>query len=62
MEEKRCLEMAMMVRPGEGIIDWKAIVEGKRRKKREKEELERSNKPNPYKLDTKYNCVKHVQD
>ena len=31
-EEKRLANEAMMVKPGEGIINWRAIVEAKRRK------------------------------
>jgi len=41
----------MLVRPGEGIIDWKSIVEVKRKKKRELEEMQREGKPDPYNLD-----------
>lgn len=32
LEQKRIEERLSMVRPGEGIIDWKSIVEAKRRK------------------------------
>ena len=49
-----------MVRPGDGIIDWKTIVEIKRRKKRQLEELEKDGKPDPFNLDRDYNCVKHI--
>ena len=52
----------MMVKPGEGMINWKAIVEVKRRRQREREEREREGLPNPQKLQREYNCVKHVQD
>ena len=52
----------MMVRPGEGIINWNSIVEAKRRKKREQKEQENEGKPNPYRLDKQYNCVRHVVD
>jgi len=38
-------------RPGEGLIDWDAIVEAKRRKKKEREELENEGKPDPFNLD-----------
>ena len=52
----------MLVRPGEGIINWRSIVEAKRRKKKELEELANEGKPDPFNLDRDYNCVKHVQD
>ena len=31
-EEKRVAQLALLVRPGEGLVDWKTIVEVKRRK------------------------------
>lgn len=40
LEAKRLEERMSMVRPGEGFIDWKGIVEAKRRKKRQQQELE----------------------
>ena len=52
----------MQIRPGEGLIDWNSIVEGKRRKQRAKEELEQEDKLDIYNLDRNYNCVKHIQD
>ena len=61
-EEKRVNDMAMMVRPGEGIINWKAIVEVKRKRQKEREEQEKQGKPDYSKLMREYNCVQHVQD
>ena len=50
-EEKRLKDLALLVRPGDGMINWKQIVEAKRRKKREQEELQNEGKPNPFRLD-----------
>ena len=61
-EEKRLADQALMVRPGEGIINWKQIVESKRKKQKAQEQLERHGKPDVYNLARDYNCVKHVQD
>ena len=44
----------MKVKAGQGAIDWKKIVEYKKKKK-----AELDNKP-ASKLDKRYNCVKHV--
>lgn len=49
-----------MVRPGEGIIDWKRIVEAKRKKQKAQEELDNDGKPDVFKVDKDYNCVKHI--
>ena len=44
----------MKVKAGQGNIDWRKIVEYKKKKK-----AELDNKP-VNKLDKRYNCVKHV--
>ena len=59
-EEKRVKDLSLLVRPGEGKVNWKSIVEVKRRKQRQLEELEREGKPDPFHLDPSYDCVKHV--
>lgn len=62
VEEKRMQDQAMMVRAGEGIIDWKSIVEAKRKKQKAQEEQDNEGKPDIFNLDRDYNCVKHLQD
>ena len=54
IEQKRQADEAMKVKAGQGAIDWKKIVEYKKKKK-----AELDNKPAD-KLDKRYNCVKHV--
>ena len=51
LEAKRNEERLSLVRPGEGFIDWKGIVEAKRRKQRLQEEIDNEGKPNPFVID-----------
>ena len=49
-----------MGRPGEGHINWRGIVEAKRKKQKAQDELDNDGRPDIYNLDRNYNCVKHV--
>lgn len=61
-EEKYQQEIALMSRPGEGIIDWSRIVNMKRQREKDQRELASGVKPTTISLSRDYNCVKHIQD